>query len=68
MAESRDGNTMLNVRLPDAWIEAIDRKARELEASTGIKMNRTDVARMALARFVGLLDPPAESQNTHVGA
>ena len=51
-----DGHTMINARVPDSWIEAIDSKAKQLEAETGATYTRTHVIRMALARFLGLVE------------
>lgn len=53
--------TMLNTRIPDVWVIAIDAKAKELEAATGATYNRTSVVRMALARFLGLVDTTTDS-------
>jgi hypothetical protein len=62
MIPDGSGTTMFNARIPDSWVPVIDAKAKQLEATTGARYSRTDVVRMALARFLDLIEKQAEDQ------
>jgi hypothetical protein len=60
MPKDTDNNmTTLSTKVPDEWAVVIDEKAKSLGASTGALYNRTDIVRMALARFLGLIEKQA---------
>lgn len=46
----------LNVQVPQLWADKIDEKAEQLGASVGTRFDRSDVVRIALARFLGIVE------------
>jgi len=51
----------ISLRVPPDIAAAVDAKAKALEAASGMLYNRTDIVRMALARFLGLVETPNEN-------
>ena len=57
MNQQKEPNTVVQIRIPDPWIAVMGEKADQLQAENGIRFSRADIIRMALARYLGLVQP-----------
>lgn len=62
---NNEKDTVVSVRIPDSWVNRLDEDAVRLAQSIGTKIDRSDILRIALSRYLGFISEeakPAPSQ------
>lgn len=60
---AQEPSITVGVKLSTRMAEAIDSKVAALEVATGNPHTKSDVIRMALAQYLGLLEAPAQADD-----